>query len=129
MDEFDAWLDELLQKAEAKQAASNLRRENPYALHLIKVLAPYGTNGLARVDAIYRVWQLRRPTDVNMPKEVVGTVQSAYNHHCADSNVFKRRSGKPEEALFHPVGGKGSGRWAVDLDKAKAWLKGKRLEA
>jgi hypothetical protein len=30
--------------------------------------------------------------------------------------------------LFYPVGRKGSGRWAVDRERAGTWLKRKKLE-
>jgi hypothetical protein len=65
----DGWFDKLLQEVEELFAAKKTRRENPYVLHLIKVLWPYGARGLRRVDVIFRMWQIREPTKLNMPKK------------------------------------------------------------
>ena len=72
----------------------------------------------------HQVWTLRKPKDLPMPKKFEQTVQSAFNHHSAQSSVFK--SG-PEDDLFYSPGGKGSGYWAVHRDKAEAWLRRKAL--
>jgi hypothetical protein len=106
-----------------------LRQENPYVLHLIKVLWPRGERGLRRIDVIDRIFQTRFPTGLNIPKEFEKTVQSAYNHHCWHSSVFQRRNGKPEEELFYPVGGKGSGIWAVNRERAAEWLRNHQFES
>jgi len=119
------WLDEIIAEIEADEAKRKLKRENPYALDLIRVLWPYGEKGWYRLDAIHAVWKRRDQTGVNMPKKFESTVQSDYNRHTSTSSVF---SGKPEDDLFYPVGGKGSGRWAVHRDRAKAWLLQKRLK-
>ena len=118
--------DQLLKDVEALFEAKKLRGDNPYVLHLIKVLWPYGAKGLRRVDVIYRVWQVPEATHLPTPKKFEHTVQSAYNHHSSHSSVFK---GSPDDDLFYPVGGKGSGIWAVHMNKIEAWLKKKKLSA
>jgi hypothetical protein len=117
-DEID-W-SEILEQATAHFAASQLRRENPYAFHLLRVLAPYGTRGLRRVDAIFRVEQMREPTDLNKPKEFEKTVQSVFNSH----NSAKLDG---DEAIFHALGPHGARKWAVHPEKIKPWLIKKKL--
>ena len=119
------WLDELIAEVEAADAKRQIRRENPYALHLIRVLWPHGERGWYRLDAIDAVWRRREPIGVNMPKKFENTVQSDYNRHTSSSSQF---SGKPEDDLFYPVGRKGSGRWAVHRDRAERWLRQKKLD-
>jgi hypothetical protein len=86
-DDFD--LAKIIEELYADYERRKIRRENPYVLHLIRVLLSYGKQGMRRVDAIDRVWRLRKGADVAMPKEFEATVQSAYNHHCAESQVFR----------------------------------------
>jgi hypothetical protein len=81
------WLDEIIAEIEADDAKRKLKRENPYALHLIRVLWPYGERGWYRLDAIDAVWKRREPTGVNMPKKFESTVQSDYNRHTSTSSV------------------------------------------
>ncbi len=115
----DDW-DKILNDALGLWEASKRRRENPYALHLIKVLWPYGARGLRRVDAIHRIWLLREPTGLNMPKKFEHTVQSAFNSH---NSLVK----DGPDALFYPAGGKRSGQWAVHIDRIGPWLRRKGL--
>jgi hypothetical protein len=70
----------------------------------MQVLWPY-PNGLARIDAIYRVWQLREPKKLPMPKKFEHTVQSAYNKRCIASDVSSDKVGG---ALFYPIPTKGA---------------------
>jgi hypothetical protein len=63
-----------------------------------------------------------------MPEKFVNAVQSVYNQHCEKSDVFIGRNATLDEALFYPVGHKGSGRWAVNRERAEAWLIRKNLE-
>ncbi|HUC16783.1 MAG TPA: hypothetical protein VMA37_03735 [Acetobacteraceae bacterium] len=122
--DFDVglWLDEWLKGHPEVLERSN-RLKNPYLLHMIKVLWPYDTRGLRRVDIIDRVRSMRPPSSkLPMPRAFEETVQSAYNHYCSESEVFKKRGAGPDEALFYPVGRKGSGKWAVRRDRAREWL-------
>jgi hypothetical protein len=91
-------------------------------------LWPYGERGHWRVDVIDKVWRLRNDASVTAPASFENTVQAAYNYYCSASNVFAGRKADLGEALFYPVGRKGSGRWAVDRNRAVAWLKRKKLE-
>jgi hypothetical protein len=75
------------------------------------------------VDVIERIYNMRHPSGLNMPKKFEDTVQSAYNHYCSQSLVVQKRGGKPEEELFYQVGGKGSGVWAVRRERAREWLR------
>jgi hypothetical protein len=89
--------------------------------YLIEVLLPH-PEGLARQDAIDRVAQRRRADGYSLPSDTMRTIQSAFNGHHQGSSEFTRRGRKPTDAFFYPVGGKGSGVWAVDPNKARAWL-------
>ena len=122
----DEEFDQLLREVEEKLAAKKRRREQPYVLDLIKVLWPCGPRGLRRDFAIRRVWELRQPSGLNIPKKFEQAVQSAFNRHNGQSLTFEL---PPEDDLFYPVGGKGSGIWAVHLDKIEPWLRKKRLKA
>jgi hypothetical protein len=129
MSEDDDWPDELIREFEQKIETRKLRNENPHVMHLIRILWPFAEGGLIRRYAIERVWRLRNGVGVRMPKEFEAAVQSAFNNYCEKSDVFVRRNAKVEEALFYPVGRKGSGRWAVDRNRAEAWLKKKNFES
>jgi len=89
--------------------------------YIIEVLLPH-PEGLSRQDVIDRVTSKRRAAGYSLPKDVMRTVQSAFNGHHQGSSEFRRRGRKPEDAFFYPVGGKWSGVWAVDANRAKAWL-------
>jgi hypothetical protein len=121
IEEWFAYIDRLMRE-------KALRQENPCLLHLIKVLWPRGDRGLRRVEVIERIYNMRYPSGLNMPKKFGATVQSAYNHYCSESDVFKQRGGKPEVGLFYPVGRKGSGYWAVRRDRAHAWLQKRQFD-
>jgi hypothetical protein len=121
-------IEELLRSVEEAVAAKKLRDENPYVRDLIRVLWPY-QRGLQRQFVIDRVWALRQPKGLPIPKTFEQTVQSSFNQYNAESQVFLKSGRSPEEALFYPVGGKGSGRWAVYHERAARWLRGKALDA
>ena len=103
------------------------RRKNSWAACLVRVLWPYSERGMLRLDAIYAVQELRTRLGVSIPPTLEHTVQSAYNSHCEGSKVFAARNVDEAEAFFHPVGRKGSGRWAVYRGRVEVWLKKKRL--
>jgi len=123
MDDIDRWFDELIRESKKAQAEKKRRRENPYALHLIKVLWPY-PSGLSRQTAIDKVWRLRQPENLPMPKAFEQTVQSAFQQHASESSVFK---GGPDDDLFFWPEGKGTGRWAVRRIQAEAWIRRRAL--
>jgi hypothetical protein len=121
-------LQELIREVEQKQAERKRLRKHPYTLDLIRALWPYGERGHWRVDVIDKVWRLRNDASVTRPSSFENTVQAAYNYYCSASNVFVAREADLADALFYPVGRKGSGRWAVDRERAGTWLKRKKLE-
>jgi hypothetical protein len=123
---FDDILDLLITESNVVDGAKKLRMEHPYVLYLIKVLYPYGARGLRRMDVIYRIEQMRIAANLPMPRAFEATIQASYNAHTSHSKVFR---GPPEDDLFYPVRGKGSGIWAVHADKIGAWLAKKKLEA
>jgi hypothetical protein len=120
----DEELDQLFREFERQIAANQKRHEQPYVLDLIKVLRPYGPRGLKRHFAIRRVWELRQPSGLNIPKKFEQAVQSAFNRHNGQSLTFDL---PPEDDLFYPVGRKGSGIWAVHSHKVESWLRKKKL--
>jgi len=120
----DEELDRLLREVEEELAAKKRRREQPYVLDLIKVLWPYGARGLRGDFVIRRVWELRQPSGLNIPKKFEQAVQSAFNRHNGQSLTFEL---PPDDDLFYPVGGKGSGIWSVHSHKVEWWLRKKRL--
>jgi hypothetical protein len=126
-EEAGDYLDQLIRSIEAKAAANKLRLENPWVLHLIKVLWPYSRFGLRRADVMDRIRQIRVPKDLPVPKNYEQTIQSAFNRYSEDSDVFRRRNAPLSEALFFSPGGKGSGKWSVHRDRATEWLKAKDL--
>ena len=118
-------IEQLLREVEEQMAARKLRRDNPYVLHLIRVLWGHGTRGLRRDLGIERMFELRKASGVKLPrKKFEHAVQSAFNRHNGQSDTFKL---PPEDDLFYPVGGKGSGIWAVHLNKIEPWLRKKKL--
>jgi hypothetical protein len=102
--------------------AKQTPRESIYALHLIAVLWPHRKHGLCRFNAIQQVKELRKSIGLSVPLDFDRAVQSAFNMHNGDSDVFQRRGFSPERDLFYPVDGKGSGVWAVHRQIATAWL-------
>lgn len=90
--------------------------------YLIEVLLPYPA-GLRRLDAIDDFARLRRAAGEGLPPKLEQTVQSCFNGHNLDSPVFTSRRKDRRDGLFYPVGGKGSGIWAVHVERAKEWLR------
>jgi hypothetical protein len=111
--------DKILEEAHKLWEASQLRKEQPWVLDLIKVMARY-PKGTLRRFVIESVWRIREPTNLNMPKAFGETVQSAFNTH----NSEKVDS---EDGLFFAYGPHGSRKWGVHLDKIEPWLKKKGL--
>ena len=97
------------------------RRSNPYAADIAKVLIGH-PGGLHRSKVISTLETDRKAKGLPMPEKFEATVQSAYNQYSIDSTLFSKRGAPAAEGLFYSVGGKGSGYWAVNRDRAKAWL-------
>jgi hypothetical protein len=119
LDDIDQWIREY----QEKQERLKLRRANPYAGDLIRILWPY-RNGLHRRYVIDRMWRLREPKGLNMPTAFESAVQSSFQAHAGESDQFK---GQPEDDFFYFPLGKRQGKWGVRHEKAATWLKGKRL--
>lgn len=103
-------------------ALKEARQRHPYVDDLIRVLLPY-PDGLRRALVLRELGKQRKQDGLPIPPSFETAVQSSYNHHCEESDVFRKRAAPPEEGLFHSPGGKGSGRWAVHRGRALAWLK------
>jgi len=63
----------------------------------------------------------RRDRGESIPTSFEQAVQSVFNRHCLDSEVFKKR-GSPEEGFFHSDRASNSATWSVDELAADAWL-------
>ena len=119
--DFD-WLDQIIKEG---QAAKQLRLDHPYVLDLIEVLKPYPTRGLARQSVLSKLEQNRKSEGLPIPQKFEESVQSTYNRYCVDSAVFVKRKAPVSEGLFFSPIGKGAGAWAVNVDRAKDWVKAK----
>jgi hypothetical protein len=113
--------DKLIEEARKLWEASQLRKKQPYVLHLIQVLGPFGPSGLLRRHVIDQVWRIREPTNPQMPKAFEQTVQSAFN-------VNNSENQGSAHGLFYPLGPHGERKWAVHLNKIEPWLKRKGLK-
>jgi hypothetical protein len=120
-------IEELFRAVDEADALRKVRKDRPWGRDIIKVL--WEVRPWMSMDQLTRkLWTLRNPSGLPMPKAFKETVQSALNQHTSQSQVFARR-GKPEDDLFYSPKGKGSGTWAVHRDRAVAWLKSRGLAA
>ena len=115
------WLDALFREVEETIRLANLKKEHTYVEDLIKLLLPH-KQGMSRQAVLHTLEKQRRDVGLHIPEKFEPSIQSAYNQHCVDSRVFRRRKLPDAEAPFYSPGGKGSGRWAVNHERAKAWL-------
>jgi hypothetical protein len=120
LDDID--FDAMLKTWEARKT----RRNNPYALHLIEILYPHGERGLLIRFVYDRIRRRRVDLGLPIPRTFEETVRSAYNAQCELSDVLTR---DPSEALFYPVGGKRSGRWAVHRDRIRPWINNRQISS
>lgn len=120
----DLFARELEGALEKYYALKEARQRHPYVGDLIGVLLPY-PDGLRRPLAIFELEKQRRQEGLPIPASFKAAVQNSYNHYSEDSEIFKKRGGAREEALFYSPAGKGSGRWAVHPQRALMWLKGR----
>jgi hypothetical protein len=58
-----------------------------------------------------------------IPDRFEDGVESAFQQHCVDSDAFKRGSVPAKAPLFHWPLGKDGGIWALDSNRADAWLR------
>jgi len=119
------WLETLSWDIEEAIRLAKLREQHTYVEDLIKLLLPR-QNGMKRPMVLHELERQRNALGLPIPDAFEQTVQSAYNQNCSDSNVFLRRKLPEEEAPFYTPGGKGSGIWAVNPDRARVWLEKRR---
>jgi hypothetical protein len=120
-DEFEYWNRWL----EEWSANKRLRLAHPYVADLIRVLHPHGLQGFPRQAVLRALEKNRHDNGLRIPKKFDESVQGSYNRHCVDSGVFAKRNAPDSDGLFYSPAGKGSGIWAVNLERAAAWLKEK----
>ncbi|HML07295.1 MAG TPA: hypothetical protein VK430_04090 [Xanthobacteraceae bacterium] len=110
----------------AFEKAKKLRRERPWVRDIIRVLWGASRAGISMDQLVRSLWEMRKPSGLNMPSRFRKTVQSFLNQHTAQSTQW---NGRPESNLFYSPQGKGSGTWAVHQERAAAWLMARRLPA
>ncbi len=115
---LEKFLGELREEIEVKRK----RKEHTYVEDLIRLLLPY-KDGLSRGIVLDWLERQRKEDGLPIPVTFEKAVQSAYNQNCADSAVFRKRSLPASEAPFYSPGGSGSGKWAVDPERAEKWLR------
>jgi hypothetical protein len=103
-------------------ALNEARHSHPYVADLIRVLLPF-SNGLRRSMVMHELKKRRKKDGLPIPPSFEESVQSSYNQHSVDSSVFRKRKAPDSEGLFYSPDGKGSGRWAVNRERAGAWLR------
>ncbi len=104
---------------------AKLRKEHTYVEGLIKLLLPH-KNGMTRRWILDTLEKQRKDTGLPIPGKFEEAVQSSYNQNCVDSTVFRQRGLPDSEAPFYSPGGKGSGMWAVNSERARSWLEKRR---
>ena len=118
----DAEWDEIFRQVDAERQAKKLRRDNPYALDIIRVLRGRET-GVSRGFVLHSVERNRRRLGLPIPKTFEQAVQQSCERFCIDSDVFKERRVPREEAIFAWPKGKGAGHWAIRQPEADNWLR------
>ena len=92
-----------------------------YVENLIDLLRPHSA-GLSRHLVVLHLEQLRKSTGLSIPDTFEATVQSAFNQHCIQSEVFRGRNA-PDDGFFCSVHDENTATWAVDVHRADAWLR------
>jgi hypothetical protein len=113
-DSFDQMVSEI-------RARIVTKLEHAYVVDLIEVLRPY-PRGLARRTVLRAVEESRRRIGLSIPQAFNDTVQGVYNSYCVGYAAFVKREVPMSEGLFHSPQ---RGVWAVDIDRAAEWLKGR----
>ena len=122
-DLVERFLRELREAAELKRK----RKQHTYVEDLIRLLLPY-KGGLSRRRVLDMLERQRRKDGLPIPVKFEEAVQSAYNQNCSDSAVFRRKNRPASDAPFYWPGGAGSGKWAVDAERARNWLQKRRRD-
>ncbi|SRR6266496_243528 len=118
-------LEELWREVEEAIIKKQLRLSHPYVVDLIRVLEPHVPNGLARQSVLRALEKNRADAGLRIPPKFEQAVQHVYNWYSINSREFAKRKAAESEGLFYSPAGKGSGIWAINRDRAAAWLKAK----
>ena len=88
---------------------------------LIKALLPYpkGRSCQRVYDDVRRARQGRGEEPGENFEE---SIRSAFNQYNRDGSVWRKNGANQKNALFFCPHGLGMGVWAVDLERAEAWL-------
>lgn len=114
-------LEGLLREALAASQERQWRRDNPYVADLIELLLPYGQRGMPRAKAIDQLETTRRKKGLPVPKTFEQTVQSAFNQHCINSEVFLKRK-VFSDGVFSSRRDGNEALWIAHPRMAHAWL-------
>ena len=120
--------DEMLAELSKKLELKRLRSAHPYVVDLIRVLWRHGAEGIERQKVLDALERQREREGLPIPNKFQEAVQGSYNAHCVGYRAFEKSKLMDSEAPFFSPGGKGSGIWAVDRDKALTWLKKENFE-
>lgn len=121
-------LEDLYQEALEALRQRKFRRDNPYVADLIEVLRPY-PKGVSRQAVLDALETKRKEKGLPIPKKFGEAVQSAFNHHTSQSYVFKNRNAPAADDLFYSPHGKGTGIWALHIDRVTAWVKAREAQS
>jgi hypothetical protein len=119
----DLSVDEFFEFGRKVIAERDLRRSRPWAYDICRCLWATRSH-LSMAQLVQRLWELRGPAGLPMPKEFARTVQSELNRHTSQSSRWSRKSA---DDLFYSPEGKGSGTWAAHRDRAMAWVAARGL--
>ena len=97
--------------------------ERAYLRDLIEVLLPY-PGGLRRWSVMRAIRSRREKGDQELPLRLEDEIERVFRKFCAGEPLPKGvKSGcMPEDALFCRPKEKAGEVWAVNLDRARAWL-------
>lgn len=96
------------------------RATDTYVADLIEVLRPHA-RGLPRQNILSELEESRKRRDLPIPTKFEQAVQSVFNQHCVESEVFRDRN-LPEDGFFHSAREGNIAIWSVDVQRADAWL-------
>jgi len=95
--------------------------DETYVRDLIAILRPHST-GLSRHLVLSHIERLRKSKGLSIPSTFGETVQSSFNQHCIQSEVFRRRNA-PQDGFFHSIRFGNTAIWSVDAQRADMWLR------
>lgn len=120
-DTLKRFLKELNEERKLKQK----RKKHTYVEDLIRLLLSY-KGVLSRRMVLDMLEQQRKKDGLPIPPNFDAAVQSAYNQNCVDSAAFSKRKLPDSEAPFFWPEGPGSGKWAVDSERAQKWFRNRQ---